>query len=84
MSDSDNVMLISIDLSYAESIALPYEDGINLLRALKRAKIYSQPYQEPITVTDLSTKKITSNIIGAQEYGESVLRSTILGETKSK
>ncbi len=81
---SNNFMLVKLELDYAESLVLSYADGIELLAKLSNARIFKQTYQEKSLCYDIRTGCVKSDILGAQEYGEATLRSTILGETNSE
>ena len=82
--DNSNYMLIQLNTAYSKYLILPYADGIALLSSLHNAKMYETPYNNPSTISDLQNNDVKTTVIGAQEYGESILRSAILGKEKSE
>jgi hypothetical protein len=75
-----NFMVLEIQARYDEKLVLPYKEGIEVLRFLENAKIYSKEYNKDAMVKDLTEGTIKSSSIGAQEYGEAILRTTLLSE----
>ncbi len=79
-----NFMVISFGMRYDDSLVLPYKEGIAVLSALENARIYKKSYSDPSIIKDVSNTDITTSSIGSQEYGEAILRSTLLAEETSK
>jgi hypothetical protein len=75
-----NFMLLEIQARYDEKLVLPYKEGIAVLMALENAKIYIKEYNKDPMIKDLIEGTIKSSSIGAQEYGEAILRTTLLAE----
>lgn len=71
-------MLFEFNLNYGGQLIVPFADGITLMSALRDAKLYKAPYKEEVTIRDLVKDTITTNVISAQEYGECILRQTLL------
>jgi hypothetical protein len=78
-----NYMIIQFSVSYDDHLVLPYKEGIAVLAALENAKIYKKAYDAESTIKDIENNSIKSASIGAQEYGESILRATLLSENNS-
>lgn len=78
-----NYMVVKIDLDYGDSLVLPYKEGITLLASLENTKIYNSKYGEDSKISNIKYDTIKSSSIGAQEYGEAVLRNTLLAEAPS-
>ena len=80
---ASNFMTIKFSTQYDEYIILPHKAGVMLLAALENAQLYIEKYQHPACIRDLEKDDVKSNIIGAQEYAEAILRSTLLAEAAS-
>jgi len=79
-----NFMVLTFNVRYDDSIVLPYKEGIAVLTALENAKIYCKPYDKESQIRDVTNSDIKTSSIGAQEYGEGILRTTLLSETESQ
>ena len=79
-----NYLVLEFSMRYDDNLVLPYKDGIAVMAALENARVYKKSYSEPSLIRDISTGDIKTSSIGAQEYGEALLRNTLLAETESK
>lgn len=75
-----NFMVINVNLGYADNIVLPYKEGIQFLTALENMRVYSKQYDKESFIRDVKSTDITTSTIGAQEYGEAILRTTLLSK----
>ena len=80
---ANNYMIIKMNLGYDQSLVLPYQDGIQLMAALQNARAYKEEYQKESLIFDIKAADIRTGVIGEQEYGEGLLRSTLLAEDKN-
>jgi hypothetical protein len=79
-----NYLVLEFGIRYDHNLVLPYKDGIAVLTALENAKVYKKNYSEPSLIRDVMCDDIKTFQIGAQEYGEAILRNALVGETESK
>jgi hypothetical protein len=79
----NNFVIVNFKLSYDASLILPFKEGLALVGALEKAELIKKSYNTPATITDLTSDGLDISFIGAQEYGESKLRSLINGEDSS-
>lgn len=79
-----NFMVINFNLGYEDGLVLPYKEGIAVLTALENVKVYSKAYSKESQIKDVKHTDIKTSSIGAQEYGEAILRTTLLAEDESK
>ncbi len=79
-----NYMVFNFNLDYDGGLVLPYKDGLAMLAALENAKVFKQSYNTESKIADVVNSSIKTSSIGAQEYGEAILRSTLLAEDASK
>ena len=76
-----NYLVINFqNFSYDEKLVLPYKEGITFLSSLENARVYKSDYGNPGIVKEIDNK-VQTMTIGAKEYNEAILRSTLLSET---
>jgi len=78
-----NFMVITLNVRYDDSLILPYKEGVAVIAALENAKVLHQGYGEESKIIDVKNSDIKTSSIGAQEYGEALLRATLLAEGES-
>jgi hypothetical protein len=79
-----NYLVLEFGIRYDDNLVLPYKDGIAVMSALENARVYKKGYSEPSLIRDITSGDIKTTSIGAQEYGEAILRNALVGETESK
>ena len=79
-----NYLVLGFGMRYDDNLVLPYKDGIAVMAALENARVYKKNYNDPSLIRDVMCDDIKTFQIGAQEYGEALLRNTLLAETESK
>jgi hypothetical protein len=74
----DNFLAIEVD--YAKSIVLPYDDGLKFLACLKNAEMYSHSYNQPKTITHFDHDRFKTSVLSRKEY-EDMKIAAMLGVT---
>jgi hypothetical protein len=77
-------MIVQFNVHYDDHLVIPYKEGIALLAAMENARIYNKAYNQESKITDLKENTFKASSIGVQEYGEAILRATLLAENDSK